>query len=84
MALAPSWDSVAAPGLRTPEFTLPARRRTPAIPVYPAGRHRGARRPWIVALLAAFVPAREYAGRHRVASASTVYTSTAYNGRHRA
>ncbi|MCA1783126.1 MAG: hypothetical protein ABR500_04360 [Dermatophilaceae bacterium] len=78
MALAPSWDSVAAPGLRTPEFTLPARRWTPSIPVYPAGRHRGARRPWLVALLTAFVPTRQYAGRHREGSAGT-----AYNGRHR-
>lgn len=78
MALAPSWDSALAPGLRAPEFTLPARRRTPAIPVYPAGRHRGVRRPWLVALFAAFVPTQQYAGRHREAS-----TNPAYSGRHR-
>ena len=79
MALAPSWDSVAAPGLRTPEFTLPARRPSPSIPVYPPGRHRGARRPWLVALFTALVPTREYTGRHRETAASA-----AYNGRHRA
>jgi hypothetical protein len=77
MALAPSWESV--PEFRAPEFTLPIRRRTASIPVYPPGRHRGARRPWVLALLAAFVPTREYAARHRVAS-----VSNAYSGRHRA
>ena len=78
MALAPSWDSVAAPGFRAPEFTLPARPWTPSIPVYPAGRHRGARRPWLRALLAAFIPTGQYTGRHRPGA-----LSSAYNGRHR-
>ena len=56
MALAPSWESVAAPEIRTPALSLPIR-RTGTIPTYPPGRHRGARRSWMYALLTALVDA---------------------------
>ncbi|HHU11549.1 MAG TPA: hypothetical protein GXZ60_16285 [Intrasporangiaceae bacterium] len=78
MALAPSWGSVAAPGLRTPELPVPARRPAPSIPVYPAGRHRGARRSFFGALFAALLPQPRYVGRHR-----SGFVGTTYVGRHR-
>ena len=77
MALAPSWESVAAPEIRTPALSLPIR-RTGTIPTYPPGRHRGARRSWMYALLTALVPTSSYVGRHRPSPATT-----AYQGRHR-
>ncbi|MBC7310262.1 MAG: hypothetical protein H5T81_09595 [Tetrasphaera sp.] len=77
MALAPSWDTTAVPGLRAPGLPLPARRK-PAIPVYPAGRHRGAHLTWFAALAVALTPRRRYVGRHRPG-----WVSGAYSGRHR-
>lgn len=78
MALAPSWDTLAVPGLRAPELPLPIRRRPPSIPVYPAGRHRGAARTWLAALMVAVTFRPSYTGRHRIGS-----VSGAYAGRHR-
>ena len=77
MALAPSWDSVAAPGLRAPDIVLPAREPR-SIPTYPAGRHRGARRSWFSHLWAAMMPKPRYRGRHRIGGVPADYV-----GRHR-
>ncbi|NLJ53138.1 MAG: hypothetical protein GX344_03255 [Intrasporangiaceae bacterium] len=79
MALAPSWDTVAAPGLRARDFSLPRPRADRPVPRYPAGRHRGMRTSWLRALFTALIPAPAYAGRHRPGG-----TTRGYAGRHRA
>ena len=76
MALAPSWDTVAGPALRAPSVRPARPIRT--IPVYPAGRHRGARTSWLRAFFSAILPAPRYVGRHR-----TGETMMGYAGRHR-
>jgi len=77
MALASSWETTPATH-SVSGLALPGQRHVRAIPAYPAGRHRGARRSFWASLASALTPRRAHVGRHRVGMTTT------YRGRHSA
>ena len=78
MALVSPWDSAPAHPLQVPGLGLPIRHRGAAVPTYPPGRHRGARRSIWASVMLWLTPNKGHVGRHRVGYVAQ------YRGRHAA